>query len=285
MNVFSWMIFFSFSWRMIIPWPAFHCWVTLSASPQTLRTSTRTTYLNCISSPTSTTSDQRANTRLRGTDALNDLAVMLHPGCRRVNWSLVFLQVDGGHPQCHTQLQRRSRPEQQRISSSLSWICLSRVPSCWRLCFSFSTHTWNVCTCGHAHMVLFFLTLYWWHVRWFRLHQRLHFWLFLLSTLKPLFKDVILYSFLTVSATTHVSGFTFCRWLYLTAEPCRGPSFCPRWFSFHHIVMTFFFLNLLLADFNENCCFEMPCNFSAKLIYTVSVSGSILMLFCFHRDG
>lgn len=90
------------------------------------------------------------------------------------------------------------------------------------------------------HIWCFFLTLYWWHVRWFRLHQRLHFWLFLLSTLKPLSKDVILYSFLMVSATTTISGFTFCHWLYLTAGPCWGPAFCPRWFSFHHIVMTLF---------------------------------------------
>lgn len=148
-------------------------------------------------------------------------------------------QVDGGHPQRHTQLQRRSRPEQQRISPSLSWIRWSRAPSLWTLCFSFSTHMWEICTCGHAHMVLF-LTLYWWHVRWFRLHQRLHFWLFLLSTLKPLFKDIIFYSFLMVSAPTTVSGFTFCHWLYLTAAPCWGPAFCPRWFSFHHIVKTFF---------------------------------------------
>lgn len=90
------------------------------------------------------------------------------------------------------------------------------------------------------HIWCFFLRLYRWHVRWFRLHQRLHFWLFLPSTLKPLFKDVILYSFLTVSATTTVSGFTFCHWLYLTSGPCWGPVFCPPWFSFHHIVITFF---------------------------------------------
>lgn len=83
-----------FSCRMIIPWPAFLCWVTPLASPQTLRTSTRTTSSNCISSPTSTTSDQRANTHLRGSDALSDQAVMLPPGCRRVKSSL-FLPAGG----------------------------------------------------------------------------------------------------------------------------------------------------------------------------------------------
>lgn len=142
---------------MIIPWPAFLCWVTLSAFPQTLRTSTRTTSSSCISSPTSTTSDQRVNTRLRGTDVLNDLWCCIL-GVGGLTKGFCCLQVDGGHPQRHSQLQRRSRPEQQRVSASLSWISSSRVLSWWTL-FFFSTHTWNICTCGHAHMVLFLNTL------------------------------------------------------------------------------------------------------------------------------
>lgn len=53
---------------MTIHWPAFLCWVTQSPSPQSLKTSTRTTFSNCISSPMSTISDRRVNTLLRGTD-------------------------------------------------------------------------------------------------------------------------------------------------------------------------------------------------------------------------
>ena len=78
---------------MIIHWPAFLCWVTQSPSPKTLKTSTRTTSSNCISSPTSTISDRRANTLLRGmllynhSDAhlLNIFPVMLSPGIERTD--------------------------------------------------------------------------------------------------------------------------------------------------------------------------------------------------------
>lgn len=77
---------------MIIHWPAFLCWVTQSPSPQSLKTSTRTTSSNCISSPTSTISDRRVNTLLRGTESnrpdahvLNVFAVLLSPGCQRTD--------------------------------------------------------------------------------------------------------------------------------------------------------------------------------------------------------
>lgn len=63
------LFLFFLSLRMIIHWPAFPCWVTQSPSPQSLKTSTRTMSSSCISSPTSTTSDRRANTLLRGTRA------------------------------------------------------------------------------------------------------------------------------------------------------------------------------------------------------------------------
>lgn len=51
---------------MIIHWPAFPCWATPSPSPQSLKTSTKITSSNCISSPTSTISDRRVNTRSKG---------------------------------------------------------------------------------------------------------------------------------------------------------------------------------------------------------------------------
>lgn len=157
--------------RMIILWPAFPCWVTQSPSPQSPKTFTRTTSSNCISSPTSTISDRRVNTLLRGTDAhvLSIFAVMLSPGCQRID-KKVFLcpQVDGGHPQCHSPLQRQSCPEQQRVPSSLSWLTWfpHTVSLWWHLPFLpppppldsllfFSTHIWDICTCVHAHLVLF----------------------------------------------------------------------------------------------------------------------------------
>ena len=167
------LFFFLFLLRMIIHWPAFLCWVTRSPSPRSLKTSTRTTSSNCISSPTSTISDQRANTLLRGTDArwLNVSAALFGRGCQR-GWfknCVLCPQVDGGHPQCHDPLQCRSCPEQQRVPSSLksahlvSTHRLPRValcPSCPHphptdsLLF-FSTHIWDICTCVHAHLVLF----------------------------------------------------------------------------------------------------------------------------------
>lgn len=53
--------------RMIIRWRVFLCWATRSPSPPSLKTSTRNMSSNCISSPTSTISDRRASTLLRGT--------------------------------------------------------------------------------------------------------------------------------------------------------------------------------------------------------------------------
>lgn len=71
---------------MIIHWPAFLCWVTQSPSPQSLKTSTRTTSSNCISSPIFTIFDQRVNTLLRGTDAhvLNVFAAMLNHDFQKI---------------------------------------------------------------------------------------------------------------------------------------------------------------------------------------------------------
>lgn len=77
---------------------------------------------------------------------------------------------------------------------------------------------------------------------------------FLLSTLKPLFKDVILYCFLMVSITSCLSGFTFCRWLFLITGTrwYQHPAFSPRWFISHRTVATF----SSPFRFTENCCFE-----------------------------
>ncbi|XP_031661792.1 FERM, ARHGEF and pleckstrin domain-containing protein 1-like isoform X1 [Oncorhynchus kisutch] len=51
---------------MTIHWPVSPCWATLSPSPLSLKTSTKTMSSNCISNPTSTTSDLRASTTLTG---------------------------------------------------------------------------------------------------------------------------------------------------------------------------------------------------------------------------
>lgn len=52
--------------RMTTLWQASLCWATLSPSHRSQKTSTRTTSSNSTSSLTSTTSDQRASTPLRG---------------------------------------------------------------------------------------------------------------------------------------------------------------------------------------------------------------------------
>lgn len=78
--------------RMIIHWPAFLYWVTQLPSPQSLKTSTRTTSSNCISSPTSITSDQRVNSLLRGRETshpdahfLSIFAVLFHLRCQKTD--------------------------------------------------------------------------------------------------------------------------------------------------------------------------------------------------------
>lgn len=48
-------------------WPASPCWATLSPSRPSRRTSTKTTSSNSTLNPTSTTSDRRASTPLKGT--------------------------------------------------------------------------------------------------------------------------------------------------------------------------------------------------------------------------
>lgn len=48
-------------------WPASPCWATLSPSHPSRRTSTKTTSSNSTLNPTSTTSDRRASTPLKGT--------------------------------------------------------------------------------------------------------------------------------------------------------------------------------------------------------------------------
>ena len=53
--------------RMIIHLPVFLYWDIQSQCPQIQRTSIRTMSSNCISSPTSTISDLRVNTHLKGT--------------------------------------------------------------------------------------------------------------------------------------------------------------------------------------------------------------------------
>lgn len=81
-----------FFFRMIILWPAFLFWATRSPFPQSLKISTRTTSSNCISSPTSTISDRRVNTLLRGKECdhpdarlLDVFAVLLSPGRQRID--------------------------------------------------------------------------------------------------------------------------------------------------------------------------------------------------------
>lgn len=76
---------FSMFLRMIILWPAFLCWATRSPSPRTLKTFTRTTSSSCISSPTSIISEQRVNTRLRGTETRPTTPTHL----RNVLWRVV----------------------------------------------------------------------------------------------------------------------------------------------------------------------------------------------------
>lgn len=56
--------------RTTILWQAFLCWATPSPSPWSQKTSTKITSLNFTSNPTSTTSDQRASTLLKGTSIL-----------------------------------------------------------------------------------------------------------------------------------------------------------------------------------------------------------------------
>lgn len=52
--------------RTVTPLPACLCWATHSPFPRSLRTSTKTTYSSCISSPTCITSGLKANTHLKG---------------------------------------------------------------------------------------------------------------------------------------------------------------------------------------------------------------------------
>lgn len=89
---------------------------------------------------------------------------------------------------------------------------------------------------------------------------------FLLSTLKPLFKDVILYCFLMVSTTSYLSAFTFCHWLFLTAGTCwyKYPAFlCSMVKLSLHCHNVFVYLFILL----RTAALKMSCNFSAKLVY------------------
>lgn len=51
---------------MIILWPAFLYWGTLSQFPLIMKTFTKTTSSSCISSPMYTISDQKVNTLLKG---------------------------------------------------------------------------------------------------------------------------------------------------------------------------------------------------------------------------
>lgn len=156
---------------MIIHWPAFLCWVTQSPSPQSLKTSTRTTSSNCISSPTSTISDRRVNTLLRGTESnlpvahvLNVFAVFLSPGCQRTDkeplsahrWMEVIRSATVPSGGARVLNSKESHPH---------WVRLTLFPRLPRVASAlpvpldsllfFSTHIWDICTCVHAHLVLF----------------------------------------------------------------------------------------------------------------------------------
>lgn len=117
--------------RMIILWPAFPCWVTQSPSPQSPKTFTRTTSSNCISSPTSTISDRRVNTLLRGTDAhvLSIFAVMLSPGCQRIDKKSLSLPAGGW---------RSSAVPQSPPAAVVSWT--TKSPILTELAHLVSTH-------------------------------------------------------------------------------------------------------------------------------------------------
>lgn len=78
--------------RMTTLWQASLCWATLSPSHRSQKTSTRITSSNSTSSLTSTTSDQRASTPLRGgctvieTNAEMQLVTM----CFNLNHPFIF---------------------------------------------------------------------------------------------------------------------------------------------------------------------------------------------------
>lgn len=115
--------------RTIIHLPAFLCWVTPSPSRQSLKTSTRTMSLNCISSPTSTTSDRRVNTLLKG--GWRSSAVQRSPPVELAYWtakSPILTEL------AHLVSTRR-----------LPWVA-SALPVTWTLCFSFYTYL------GHLYM-------------------------------------------------------------------------------------------------------------------------------------
>lgn len=72
--------------------------------------------------------------------------------------TLLFLQVDGGDPQCHGPHKERPRAQQQGVHPSLSsaasaaFLLLLLFPG---LCFSF-IHISGTFLCVQAHLVLFF---------------------------------------------------------------------------------------------------------------------------------
>ena len=166
--------------RMIILWPAFLCLVTRSPSPPTVRTYTRTTSSNCISSPTSTISDQRANTLSTGAQSWSHkltfpevLCRFFFTSCSSCSFGLILKHLSlaaGGW--------RSSAAPRSRQAAPVSWTAKSPVPTepgrlvfqratssgrhlpvlslALTSCFSFfSTHIWDICPCVHAHLVLF----------------------------------------------------------------------------------------------------------------------------------
>ncbi len=154
--------------RTIIHWPAFLCWVTRSPSPQSPKTSTKTTSSNCISSLTSTISDRRVNTLLRGTDAhlLNIFGVLWGPWCQRFDqkppsacrWMEVIRSATVPSSGARVLNHKESHPHWVgspgfHSPSPSGGIC----PSCPRLesLLFFSTHLWDICTCVHAHFGAF----------------------------------------------------------------------------------------------------------------------------------
>lgn len=154
---------------MITLWPAFLCWVTRSPSPPTTKTSIKTTSSSCISSPTSTTSDQRVNIRLRGTE----VPQLLFCSC--------FCCVKKAFFRPHTGGWRSSAAPQSHQVAVVSWTAKSPIPS--EICGVCSTFLlFHICTCVHAHFELFNALIG----------------LDCIFNSKPLFKDVILYCFLTV---------------------------------------------------------------------------------------
>lgn len=156
---------------MIIHWPAFLCWVTQSPSPQSLKTSTRTTSSNCISSPIFTISDRRVNILLTGTDAhvLNVFAAMLIHNCQRIykkyciahRWMEVIRSATV--PSSGTRVLNNKKPYPLwvgrlcfHVPSPSGGICHSSF--LWTLCFSF-LHISGTFVHVSMHIWCFFLML------------------------------------------------------------------------------------------------------------------------------